>query len=116
MLPPHEAIARLGQGWVAEEALAIGVYCALTASEFPSAVLSAVNHDGDSDSTGAIAGHLLGALWGQEAIPAGWLDDLELREVIAAVADDLHEFPRWRISEYSPAPDNDRIWARYPGF
>ena len=28
-LPHHQAITRLGQGWIAEEALAISVYCAL---------------------------------------------------------------------------------------
>ena len=45
----------LGQGWVAEEALAIGVHCALKHSDdFRSGVLEAVNIDGDSDSTGAI--------------------------------------------------------------
>lgn len=29
----------------------------------------AVNHDGDSDSTGAITGNILGAYLGQQAIP-----------------------------------------------
>jgi ADP-ribosylglycohydrolase len=33
-LPHHDAIARLGQGWVAEEALAISIYCALVARSF----------------------------------------------------------------------------------
>jgi len=114
--PAHEAIARLGQGWVAEEALAIGVYCALVATDFASAVLAAVNHDGDSDSTGAITGNLLGALWGEEAIPAGWREELELCDVIAAVADDLHDHPTWQLDECGSSPENDRIWARYPGF
>lgn len=115
-LPAHEAIARLGQGWVAEEALAIAVYCALTAKDFREAVCAAVNHDGDSDSTGAITGNLLGALWGERAIPTRWLDELELRAVIGEVADDLLDFPRWQIGEYGPVADHDRIWARYPGF
>ena len=115
-VPVHEAIARLGQGWVAEEALAIAAYCALTAEDLASAVLAAVNHDGDSDSTGAITGNLLGALWGVEAIPSGWLEELELRDVIAAVADDLHEHGDWQIDEYGPSPDLERVWGRYPGF
>ena len=58
-----EQVERLGEGWVAEEALAISLYCALTATDFRSGVLTAVNHGGDSDSTGAITGNLLGTMW-----------------------------------------------------
>nr|WP_290442789.1 ADP-ribosylglycohydrolase family protein [Halomonas sp. OfavH-34-E] len=49
-----------------------------------------VNHDGDSDSTGAIAGNLLGAIHDEAAIPASWLGALELRETIATMGDALH--------------------------
>jgi ADP-ribosylglycohydrolase len=76
---------------VAEEALAIGVYCALTAPGFRSGVLLAVNHGGDSDSTGAICGNLLGASLGAGAIDADLLDGLEGRDVITQVADDLYD-------------------------
>lgn len=86
---PSTKLAVLGQGWVAEEALAIGLYCALAATNFEEAVVLAVNHSGDSDSTGAIAGNICGALYGDAAIPARWLDRLELREEITAIADDL---------------------------
>ena len=89
-LEPAQAVARLGEGWVAEEALAIAVYCALIAADLRAGVILAVNHDGDSDSTGAIAGNLLGALHGVQAIPAEWLTPLELRGVIDAVANDLY--------------------------
>ena len=86
-----EAICSLGEGWVAEEALAIAVYCALTAPGFRSGVLLAVNHGGDSDSTGAICGNLLGASLGAGAIDADLLGGLEGREVITQVADDLYD-------------------------
>ena len=79
----------LGGGWVAEEALAIGLYCALVARDFAHGVLLAVNHGGDSDSTGSIAGNLLGLVQGEKAIPGRWLERLELRDVITEVADDL---------------------------
>lgn len=69
-LPHAEAIARLGEGWVAEEALAIAVYCSLVARDFRQGVILAVNHDGDSDSTGSITRNLLGTLHGVKAIPA----------------------------------------------
>jgi ADP-ribosylglycohydrolase len=88
-LPYHEAIAALGEGWVAEEALAIAVYCALVADDVRHGVVLAVNHDGDSDSTGAIAGNLLGAMHGEAVIPDSWLAELELRETIAGVGEAL---------------------------
>lgn len=86
---PDDAIRQLGQGWIAEEALAIGIYCALKARDFKAGVIMAVNHDGDSDSTGLIAGHLLGAMQGRSAIPDRWLASLELRDVMEEMADDL---------------------------
>jgi ADP-ribosylglycohydrolase len=41
-------------------AIAIAICCALVARDFAGVIL-AVNHDGDSASTGSIAGNLLGA-------------------------------------------------------
>lgn len=84
-----EIVQSLGAGWVAEEALAIGLFCALAARDLERGVLLAVNHGGDSDSTGAIAGNLLGLVHGEDGIPRRWLARLELRDVIARVADDL---------------------------
>jgi ADP-ribosyl-[dinitrogen reductase] hydrolase len=102
-----ETVESLGAGWVAEEALAIGVYCALTAGEdFAAGVRLSVNHGGDSDSTGSIAGNLLGALLGVQSIPAEWLAGLELRREITELADDL-------LTEFRP---DDEWWQRYPGW
>ncbi len=115
-LPHESAILRLGQGWIAEEALAISIYCALVARDFRHGVVLSVNHDGDSDSTGSITGNLLGTLMGVKAIPEDWLQPLELREVITQVARDLFEFRDWQIGESSRFEAmNRRIWARYPG-
>ncbi|SOB74903.1 ADP-ribosylglycohydrolase [Marinobacter sp. LV10R510-11A] len=88
----HEAITQLGEGWVAEEALAISLYCALVAESFEQAIVLAVNHDGDSDSTGAITGNILGTMLGVNVIPQRWLKPLELKPVIEAVAEDLWNF------------------------
>lgn len=104
--PSPEAVTRLGAGWVGEEALAIAVYCALVAADdFAYGVRLAVNHGGDSDSTGAITGNILGALLGRDAIPAGWLERLELREVIETVGRDL-------LAGFC---EGDAWWDRYPG-
>jgi ADP-ribosylglycohydrolase len=103
--PTAEKLTTLGEGWVAEEALAIGVYAALAAGTFREGVLLAVNHSGDSDSTGSIAGNILGAALGQGAIPARWLEQLELRDVIEQVAADL-------VTQFE---ETDEWWRRYPG-
>ena len=114
--PPATAIQELGEGWVAEEALSISLYCALTATTFREGVITAVNHDGDSDSTGAITGHLLGAQWGITRVPKRWREHVELSDVIKEVADDLFEFRNWDIGEFSTNPKFDRaIWTKYPG-
>lgn len=86
-LSHDEAIARLGQGWIAEEALAITIYCALVARNFRHGEILAVNHDGDSDSTGSIVGNPLGAMCGVKSIPAKWLAPLELRDAFASAGD-----------------------------
>ncbi|GAA2879010.1 hypothetical protein GCM10010517_41200 [Streptosporangium fragile] len=94
--PSPEKVESLGGAWVAEEALAIAVYCALTHPEpdgFRAALLLAVNHSGDSDSTGAVCGNLLGALHGEAALPREWLRHLEGREAIRELADDFATQP-----------------------
>jgi ADP-ribosylglycohydrolase len=89
-LPDSEAIKILGEGWVGEEALAIAVYCSLKHSDdYRKAIIASVNHSGDSDSTGAITGNILGAYLGFSSIPEEWVKKLEIREVIEQVADDL---------------------------
>jgi ADP-ribosylglycohydrolase len=82
-------VEQLGQGWVAEEALALSLFCALRAESFEHGVRLAVNHGGDSDSTGSLTGQLLGTLWGEPAIPARWLAELELRDIIEDIAADM---------------------------
>lgn len=87
------ALESLGQGWVAEESLAIAVYCAVTASRdhVADALYVSIAHAGDSDSTGSITGNLLGAMWGLEVFPSAWIDDVELRETTEQLARDLHD-------------------------
>ncbi len=59
-----------GLGWVGDEALAVGLHAAATASSFSEAIEVASNHDGDSDSTASIAGQLYGAKHGLACLPA----------------------------------------------
>jgi ADP-ribosylglycohydrolase len=113
--PGEKAMLReMGKGFVAEEALAIGLYCVLSDQDFSKSALLAVNHSGDSDSTGSIAGNLLGAMQGVDAIPAKWLGPLELRETIEAVADDLAAYPEWRILDRNSNEELEFYAKRYP--
>lgn len=110
--PSAADVAQLGKGFVAEEALAIGLYAALAAQGFEHGVLLGVNHDGDSDSTGSIAGTLLGLVLGEQAIPRRWVERLELRDVIEQVADDLHR--HFGAGAVPCARGQCGSWARYP--
>ena len=91
-LPDLDNIHELGEGWVGDEALAISLYCALRHENDVSACLiAAVNHRGDSDSTGAISGNIVGARVGYNAMDEKWKNDLEHRELILKIADRLAE-------------------------
>lgn len=113
-VPREQAFGRLGEGWVGEEALAIAIFCALTADNFREAVLDAVNHGGDSDSTGAMTGNILGARLGESAIPSDWLERLELREVISTLADDLHDHETQTCGDNIPETSESGFQHRYP--
>ena len=82
-----EAIRMLGEGWVAEETLAIAAYCALKYTEnFERAMIAAVNHSGDSDSTGAVTGNILGAYWGLKRLPQHMVEPIELKNLMIETA------------------------------
>lgn len=88
--PVEEAISILGQGWTGEEALAIAIFCSLRfQDDFRSAVLAAVNHSGDSDSTGSITGAIMGVLLGEEAIPKEWIQQIEGRERLLEISSEI---------------------------
>jgi ADP-ribosylglycohydrolase len=100
-----EAVEQLGGGWVAEEALAISLYCGIRAQSFEHALRLAVNHSGDSDSTGSMTGQLLGAAWGIGAVPERWLQAVELRDVIDRLASDLATCRAGECPDASRYPD-----------
>lgn len=102
-----EAIRELGEGWVAEETLAIAIYCSLKYSNsFEKAIIAAVNHCGDSDSTGAVTGNIMGAYLGLHGIPKKYTEHLELKEIILEIADDLYN--NCKITEYGSY--RDEVW------
>ena len=58
--------------------------------DFRGGVLAAVNHDGDSDSTAAIAGNILGVKLGRDGIPREWIAGLEQAALVERIAGELH--------------------------
>lgn len=112
--PDPLAIESIGGGWTGHEALAIAIYSAVKHPDsFEDAIISCVNHSGDSDSTGAVCGNIVGCLLGREAIPAKFTDQLELKDVLEEMAHDL-----WTgciISEYDPidTPEKKRWELKY---
>ena len=110
VVPPEKLNEVLGQGWVGEEALAIGLYAVMATTNLRDALLVSVNHSGDSDSTGIVAGNIAGAVYGTRAIPPEWLSTLELRNVIEQLTRDA-------LAEFSPNPPSDPSWSeRYPAW
>ncbi len=90
-MPSRAAIEAYGGGWVGEEALGIGLACALAhRGSVRGTLWSAVAHDGDSDSTGSIAGHIVGAMGAEIADAAEWAAEVEMADVVDQVAGDLH--------------------------
>lgn len=90
--PSQESVKKIGYGWDATETLAIGIYCALCyPDDITKALVLAVNHDGDSDSTGSVTGNILGAYLGKSRIPETWLQKLQLTKEIETMAKDLCE-------------------------
>lgn len=84
---PVECVAELGQGWVAEEALAIGLYAALRAGSFHEALEIAANHDGDSDSTAAIAGQIFEGSSGYGLALSKWQERLDVHDILEELLD-----------------------------
>ena len=108
-----EDISELGDGWIAEEALAIGIVCALKHTwDFEKGVIEAVNIDGDSDSTGAIAGNILGVLNGEKAIPEKWRRTLREYDIVSRIADDLHK----KFEKNADGHVSCEWFEKYPGF
>lgn len=108
--PTYEIVQKIGDGWTGEKALAISLYCALSYSnDFEKAVNLSINHSGDSDSTGAITGNIVGLIVGKEGIPKHLIDNLESAEVVTEIAEDLY-------TECKSDFDNEDVdWCRkYP--
>lgn len=111
-LPDHEAIYQLGEGWTGDEALTISLFCTLRhIDDFHAAMVAAVNHNGDSDSTGAVCGNLIGAIVGATVFDFPDLHQLELKDLLLVIADDIvNGCPLDGCS--SPSNEQEKQWEK----
>jgi ADP-ribosylglycohydrolase len=75
------------------ETLQAGLWAALHARNFEEGMIALLTLGGDTDTTCAVGGALLGARFGMRGIPARWLDGLKMRDRVLAAADGL-----WRMA------------------
>ena len=61
-------------------------HCLFRSRSFEGCLIDTVNQGGDADTTGAIAGALAGAYYGEEAIPARWKKKLD-RKLLTEIAE-----------------------------
>jgi ADP-ribosyl-[dinitrogen reductase] hydrolase len=81
-----QQMTTLGEGWVGEEALAVALAVARTTdpsnpNSIRQSLWMAARHDGDTDSTAAMAGNLIGAICAPEAMPDRWIEQIEMRRL-----------------------------------
>lgn len=118
-----DAIAELGEGWVAEETWAVALFCAVRHINSPEqAIIASVNHDGDSDSTGSVTGNIMGAIYGYNYIkernllcPEGCEIEqtLELANIILTIADDLTTSCIINEYDYHDTTEKQQWFDRY---
>jgi ADP-ribosylglycohydrolase len=95
MTSQDTALAHIGEGWVAEEAVLMALYCFLKSpDDFLATIRRGANTQGDSDSIACIAGGISGAYLGIGALPPAWVARLEKSEYLADVAHRLAAAPR----------------------
>lgn len=87
----QKTIEKIHGGGYVVHSLEAALWCFEQTEDFESAILIATNLGEDADTTAAICGQLAGAHYGVDAIPAGWLEKLAMRDRITELADRLRE-------------------------
>lgn len=103
-------IHELGGGWTGHEALAIAIFCAVRyPDDIDKSLIAAVNHSGDSDSTGSIAGQIVGAYSGIENSRIS-IQKLELLDVIEEIAEDCAN--KCPMKYFSNDTEEEGVWEK----
>ncbi len=89
-LKPAEAMNEIGEGYTADEAIALAIYLAVKFDgDYEAAIITASKYEGNKDSIGSICGNMMGAYLGDYEIPYKWIQKLELSELIIYGADKI---------------------------
>lgn len=89
---PADVVLNQWRGWDGDEAVAASLYCFLQGINYEMVALLAVNSPGDSDSLGAIAGALAGALYGGHRIPGVWKVNIENSAWLTRYCDKIRQW------------------------
>ena len=73
------------------KAMQVGLWCLEHASDFEESLVSVIHAGGDTDTNGAVAGAILGAVHGATAIPTRWTANIPRAEHLVSLADQLLE-------------------------
>lgn len=87
---PKLDVGKIKSSGYVVDTLEAAVWCLLTTDNYKDCVLKAVNLGSDTDTVGATAGGLAGALYGYDAIPKDWLNTLIKGEYIEAMCEKAH--------------------------
>lgn len=85
------AALRLDEGLIGHTLLCMqaGLWAMTTPLHFADALVKVVSAGGDTDTNGAVAGAVLGARYGVDAIPQRWLECIPQRERLEKLTDEL---------------------------
>ena len=110
---PETLSAELGAGSTGDEAIAIALACAVGARSFEEGIMASTTHGGETASTGAICGNLLGAVCGDGAVPARVVSHIESIDLVEAVALDVALVAVDRPSATEISPTFAHLFERY---
>lgn len=97
---PGQAFDHFHNGAFVLESLPAALWCFLRSPRDVEEVLvTAASGGRDADTVASMAGNLAGAFNGEDHIPQRWLDELEYRDDLRALADELFE-----LSGLGPSP------------
>lgn len=113
--PTPQSMDDFASGHVAEDALAMAIWCALFADDLPHGMQLALHHNGNSGAVAMLCGGILGLRLGSEALPAKWLDQLQLEPVMARLCRDyfylLHHL---QLNDKHQGSEHNSLLQRYP--
>lgn len=105
--PSPQKLEAFGDGFSAEDALAMAIYCSLSyPDDFNKALNLAINQNGNSNSAAAITGNILGTYLGIGVINDELIQAIDLGSEIKQMAEDL----------YTRFEEGENWAKRYPGW